>query len=81
MVFRHFGINFSKPQIPVVFLTLISSSYLFLWHHCKLALSLHLPHLKLRFTKYPYVSLGDRPSLPLMFPAYCGCSDKDWWEH
>lgn len=36
---------------------------LFLLHHCKLALSLHLPHLKLSFTKYPHISLGDLPSV------------------
>lgn len=51
--------------------------YFFLRHHCKLALSLHLPHLKLRFPKYPYVSQGDLFSLPLTFPAYCRCSAKD----
>lgn len=41
--------------------------YVFLWHRCKLGLSLHLPHLKVRFTKHPCVSLDDLHTLPLMF--------------
>lgn len=42
--------------------------YFFLLPGCKLVTSLYLTHLKLRFTNYAHVSLGDLHSLPLVFP-------------
>lgn len=61
------GINFSETCFLTFLLTHFFLYFLllllFLLYHCKLALSLHLPHLKLSFTKYPHVSLGGLPSI------------------
>lgn len=51
--------------------------HFFLLLDCKLVTSFYLTHLKLRFTNYAHVSLGDLHSLPLMFHISCWCSTKD----
>lgn len=45
--------------------------YFFLLPDCKLLISLYLPNLKLRYTNYAHVSLGDLHSLPLTSPIPC----------